>query len=170
MAAASQLACRAGPDIYITLAFHRSPLTRHCLGPRPGGPEVPGATRGMRQLVKTQPGPESPGPGEGQHSSLPWAQGLRPPPCQPLMEEGGAHWGPAASTERGLSSPQGPHAHELQSELLGRAGSSHHSRLTELQTAGHGATVQVSPGTTDARLPQVALNTFGAQSLQSRCP
>lgn len=63
--------------------------------------------RGMRQLVKTQPGPESPGPGEGQDSSLPWAQGLRPPPCQPLMEEGGAHWGPAASTERGLSSPRG---------------------------------------------------------------
>lgn len=33
MAAASQLARRAGPTIYITLAFHRSPLTRHCLGP-----------------------------------------------------------------------------------------------------------------------------------------
>lgn len=33
MAAASQLARRAGPAIYITLAFHRSPLTRHCLGP-----------------------------------------------------------------------------------------------------------------------------------------
>lgn len=169
MAAASQLACRAGPDIYITLAFHRSPLTRHCLGPRPGGPEVPGATRGMRQLVKTQPGPESPGPGEGQHSSLPWAQGLRPPPCQPLMEEEPTG-GQQPPWREGFRVHEVPHAHELQSELLGRAGSSHHSRLTELQTAGHGATMQVSPGTTDACLPQVALNTFGAQSLQSRCP
>lgn len=33
-----QFARRAGPAIYITLAFHRSPLTRHCLGPRPSGP------------------------------------------------------------------------------------------------------------------------------------
>lgn len=41
MAAASQLARRAGPAIYITLAFHRSPLTRRCLGPRPDGPRFP---------------------------------------------------------------------------------------------------------------------------------
>lgn len=107
MAAASQLACRAGPTIYITLAFHRSPLTQRCLGPRPGGPEVPGATRGLRQPVKAQPCLGSPGTGEGQDSSLLWAQGLRSPPCQPLMEEEGGLWGPAASKERGLSSQRG---------------------------------------------------------------
>lgn len=39
MAAASQLARRAGPAIYITLAFHRSPLTRRCLGPEARWPQ-----------------------------------------------------------------------------------------------------------------------------------
>lgn len=44
------LLARAGPAIYITLAFHRSPLTRHCLGPEapwPLGSSVSPATRGL---------------------------------------------------------------------------------------------------------------------------
>lgn len=91
MAAASQLACRAGPAIYITLAFHRSPLTRRCLGPRPGGPEVPGATRGLRQPMKPWAWGAL-GLGKGKTAACS-GLGLRPPSCQPLMEEGGGHWG-----------------------------------------------------------------------------
>jgi hypothetical protein len=75
MAAASQLACRAGPTIYITLAFHRSPLTRHCLGPRLGGPTIPRATTGTVTAC------------EGQDSSV-----SQPPPCQLLRRKEKATW------------------------------------------------------------------------------
>lgn len=131
MAAASQLARRAGPAIYITLAFHRSPLTPRCLGPRPGGP------RGSWRHPGTETGCEGPArPGkpwawEGRVSSLIWAQGLRPPPCQPLMEGGGGHQGLAAPKReaglefRGFQVRRAPQ--ELQAELLGTASSSCHS-------------------------------------------
>lgn len=171
MAAASQLARRAGPAIYITLAFHRSPLTRRCLGPRPGGPEVPRATRELRQPVKARPGQGSPVPGEGKGSSLIWAQDPGSPPCQPPTEEGGGHGTgsfPGERTSRAFKSTRFP-KHELQAELPGRAGSSHRGQ-TALRRAGHGTAGRLSPGTTDAPLPHAALNTFHAQSQRSTGP
>lgn len=160
MAAASQLACRAGPSIYITLAFHRSPLTRRCLGPRPGGPEVPGATRGLRQPVKTQPCLGSPGPGEGRDSSLLWALGPGPQASSLPASHGGRRrpLGAAASSERGLSQQRGPPRTQLQVEFPERARSSHRSRKAKLQRAVRGATGQASPGIPDAAVPDAALN------------
>lgn len=98
--------------------------------------------------MKAQPGLGS--PGEGQDSSLPWAQGLRPSACQPLMQEGGGHGGQQPLQREGFQVHEVPHAPDLEAELPGRASSSHHGRLTELQRAGHGATGQASPGTAEA--------------------
>lgn len=151
MAAASQLACRAGPYIYITLAFHRSPLTQRCLRPRPGGPEVP-QPPGTVIACEGRRGLGSPGPGEGQGSNRPWAQGLRPSACQPLTQAGGGggRGGQQPPQREGFQVREVPHAPELEAELPGRAGSSHQGRLTEPQRAGRGVTGQASPGTAEA--------------------
>lgn len=107
MAAASQLARRAGPAIYITLAFHRSPLTPRCLGPRPGGPRRSSSHSGTATACEGPARPGKPRAWEGQVSSL-----IGAPPYQPLMEGGGGH-GLGSSKERGragvlgLSSPRG---------------------------------------------------------------
>lgn len=150
MAAASQLACRAGPYIYITLAFHRSPLTQRCLRPRPGGPEVPQPPA----TVIACEGPARPGE--------PWAWGrARQQPalgsgpeafCLPASHAGRRRRPPGQqpSQREGFQVHEVPHAPELEAELPRRASSSHHGRLTELQRAGRGVTGQASLGTAEA--------------------
>lgn len=169
MATASQLACRAGPAIYITLAFHRSPLTRRCLGPRPGGPQVPGATRGLTVPVKAQPRLGSPRAGEAQDSSLLWAQVLRPPPCQPHVEEGGGPWGAGSILQdRAFKSVRCP-MHELQQTFQGEL-----AAAPTVGTRGCRGLCVVQPGRQPwhHRCPSALshLEHILCQRLQSRCP
>lgn len=55
--------------------------------------------------------PREPQAREGQDSRLLCARGLRPPPGQPLMEEGGAHWEPLL--REGFQVHEVPHTQEL---------------------------------------------------------
>lgn len=121
MAAASQLACRAGPAIYITLAFHRSPLTRRCLGPRPGGPRGSWSHSGSEAACEAL-GLGSPGPGEGQDSSLLWAQPeVCLLPARLSWRKEGATRGPQPLLKReGFQVSEVPHAPGYSQSLGGR--------------------------------------------------
>lgn len=134
MAAASQLACRAGPAIYITLAFHRSPLTRRCLGPRPGGPRGSWSHSGSEAACEAL-GLGSPGPGEGQDSSLLWA---RPEAFLPGPHGGRSRPLGAKARREGFQLSKVPHALGYNQSLTGEMGGMAGSRQQPAQQA-HGA-------------------------------